>query len=95
MLLINDEQVRALRDRLAYPEQRQQCLDEIQHMIEIKQALLWRADTAQSCCGWAPVVRFASEVRLLEAALEALQSGQPDQAATLLEEYRVYLGSLS
>jgi hypothetical protein len=94
MLLINDEQLQALRDRLAYTEQRQQCLDEIQRMIEIKQTLLWRADTAQACCGWAPVVRFTYEVQLLEAVLEALQGGQPEQATTLLEEYRVYLNSL-
>ena len=51
MLLINDEQLKALRDRLANPEQRQQCLEEIQRMVEIKQTLLWRADAAQACCG--------------------------------------------
>jgi hypothetical protein len=93
MLLINDEQLKALSDRLANPEQRQQCLEEIQRMIEIKQTLLWRADTAQACCGWATVVRFTYEVQLLEAVLEAFQEQHVEKAATILEDYRVYISS--
>ena len=94
MLLINDEQLKALRDKLDNPEQRQQCLEEIRRMVEIKQTLLWRADAAQACCGWATVVRFTHEVQLLEAVLDAFQEQQIEKAATLLEDYRAYIDSL-
>jgi hypothetical protein len=91
MLLISDEQIKALRSKLADPEQRQQCLEEIQRMVEIKQTLLWRADNAVACCGWPTVMRFTNEVQLLEAVLEAFKEQQIEKASTILEEYRVYL----
>ncbi len=94
MLLISDEQLKALRDRLADPKQRQQCLEEIQRMVEIKQTLLWRADVSQACCGWATVMRFTNEVQLLESVLEAFQERQIEKASTLLEDYRIYVSSL-
>ncbi len=94
MLLIDDGQVRSLKDRLFKLEQRQQCLEEIQRMIEIKKTLLWRADTAVACCGWPTVMRFTNEVQLLESVLEAFQEQNIEKTAALLEEYRVYIGSI-
>jgi hypothetical protein len=94
MLLISDEQLKALKDRLADPKQHQQCLDEIQRMVEIKQTLLWRADVSQACCGWSTVMRFTYEVQLLEAVLEAFKEQQIEKTATLLEDYRAYVNSL-
>jgi hypothetical protein len=93
MLLISDEQIKTLRDRLADPKQYQKCLEEIQRMVEIKQTLLWRADTAVACCGWATVMRFTNEVQLLEAVLEAFKEKQVEKASTILEDYRIYLSS--
>lgn len=94
MLLIDDGQVRALKDKLFKPEQQQQCLEEIKRMIEIKQTLLWRADAAVACCGWPTIMRFTNEVQLLEGVLEAFQEQNIEKAAALLEDYRVYIGSL-
>jgi hypothetical protein len=94
MLLIDDEQLKALIDRLASPKQYQQCLEEIQRMVEIKQALLWRADASVGCCGWPTVMRFTYEVQLLEDALESYKEQQIEKTAKLLEDYRVYIGSL-
>ena len=93
MLIINDEQIKNLIPRLKDPEQRQSCLGELQKMVEIKGVLLWRADTAQACCGWSTVVRFTNEVQFLEAALDSFQEGHPDKTASILEEYRIYLST--
>jgi len=55
-------------------------------MLEIKQALLWRADAGTCCAGPVVANSFFAEVQLLEKALEALDKGDAGTAASLLEE---------
>jgi hypothetical protein len=65
-------------------------------MLEIKSALLWRAEGAQSCCGSLEGIKtcLASEVMILEAVLNALDEGNISQASSLLREYTGQLEQL-
>ena len=46
MLLISEEQVKSLIDRLKSSSNLDECMGEVRKMLEIKDALLWRADAA-------------------------------------------------
>lgn len=92
MLIINKDSVTAIKQKLTEPEQKQQSIDDIGRMLEIKKALLWRAD-AGVCCG---IIRdlarmLAHEVNLLEDALEAANQNDTTSAASILEDYIAFL----
>lgn len=87
MLLITEEGLSSLETRLLDPQQVSQCRVEIQRMLEIKEALFWRADMGACCVGNAMSARFFSEMKVLEAALQALDDGDPGQAASLMREF--------
>lgn len=88
MLIITKEGVQALSERLKEGKT-DQCREELEKMLEIKDALLWRAEAAQCCCcvSWELPAHLAREVQLLEGALAALEEGDTGKAAALLEDY--------
>ncbi|RLC91900.1 MAG: hypothetical protein DRI39_09380 [Chloroflexi bacterium] len=86
MLLITRDRIDSLRADLARPAQVNRCREELRKMLEIKQALLWRADAGTCCAGPVVANSFFAEVQLLEKALEALDKGAAGTAASLLEE---------
>ncbi|RLC95754.1 MAG: hypothetical protein DRI40_05070 [Chloroflexi bacterium] len=86
MLLITRDRIDSLRADLARPAQIDRCREELRKMLEIKQALLWRADAGTCCAGPVVANSFFAEVQLLEKALEALDKGDAGTAASLLEE---------
>ena len=93
MLIISRQQVEELIHRLSDPAKFDECRDEVQKMLEIKSALLWRAEGPQPCCGSFGEIKvcLTSEVQILEEVLDALDKGNISQASSLLKEYTDYL----
>ena len=88
MLIINKDSVNAIKQKLDDFGKRQEVIDEVRRMLEIKQTLLWRAEYG-TCCGSLCSItsQLTREVEVLENTLTALESGDVDRAACLLEEY--------
>jgi len=87
MLVITKEKVKALKERLRNPSEASQCRGELKKMLEIKETLYWRADAGSCCVGCSLPARLFWEVQLLEAALRALEEGDGNKAASLLEDF--------
>lgn len=91
ILLIGKEQVRSLRERMLDPTELTSCIDEVRRMIEIKSALSWRADERSVCCGPALPMYLFGEVQTLEKVLQQLESGNINEAISLLNDYEALL----
>ena len=94
MLLISRQQVENLIDRLNDPARFDESHDEMEKMLEIKSALLWRAaDGFQPCCGTFGEIRTCldSEVQVLQEALDALDKHDIPKASSLLRDYTKYM----
>jgi hypothetical protein len=95
MFMISKEAMENAMDikrKLANPAKKGECLTDIEHMIEIKQSHLWRADVGSCaggcCCITGPI---EIEIGILQDAVEALKNGNDSKAASLLEEYISFL----
>jgi hypothetical protein len=97
MLVIsrNDMQsVIAIRRKLFDPEKKSECIADIERIVDVKQAHLWRTDSLSPCCGGTIcnlTAQFQSEIEFLENVLWCLRGGNNSRAATLLEEYLAFL----
>jgi len=97
MLSIDKESVRAaitaIKEKLANPEKKTECIAEIEQLIDMKQSNVWRADSMAPCCG--DICGFASlfetEIGILKGALSAVKEGDNNKARTLLQDYLVFL----
>ena len=97
MLIITKQGVENLIHRLSDPAKFDECRREVEKMLEIKSALLWRAtDGLQPCCGSFGEIKvcLASEVQILEEVLDALDKGDISRASSLLRDYTYYLEQL-
>jgi hypothetical protein len=94
VLIISRQQVENLIKKLTDPAKLDECRDEIKKMLEIKSALLCKAEP-QPCCGSYEEIKtcLTSETHILEETLNALDEGNITQATSLLTEYMSYLGS--
>jgi hypothetical protein len=94
VLIISRQQVDNLIQKLTDPAKLDECRDEVKKMLEIKSALLWKAEP-ETCCGSLCRIRtcLTSEVQILEDVLSALDKGNISQASSLLTEYAGYLAS--
>jgi hypothetical protein len=91
MLIISKESVIAIKGKIA--GKRQECIADIERMVEIKQSHLWRADGGFCCGGVCELVsQLESEIEILQDALDAIKRGDDNKAASLLEGYAVFLG---
>ena len=94
MLMISKEameSVMALRGKIAEPEKKAECIDDVENMITIKQSHLARADWGSCCgniCNLAP--QMDSELQMLQNILEVLREDST-RAASLLEDYIAFL----
>jgi len=91
ILLIGKEQVCSLRDRLRDPDKLSSCIEEVRRMVEIKSVLSWRADERSGCCAPGLPMYLYGEVQTLEMILIKLESGNIDEAISLLKDYEVTL----
>jgi len=86
------EEAMEVKRKLADPEKREECLGDIEHMIEMKQSHLWRAELG-SCAGGLCCITGQIEVEsgILQDAMEALKNGDGGKAASLLGDYIAFL----
>ncbi len=87
------QSVIAIKHKLCDPEKKSECIADIERIVDVKQAHLWRADSLSPCCGamcnLAP--QFQAEIEFLENVLGCLRGGNNSRAAALLEEYLAFL----
>ncbi len=86
--IVNRESVLATRKKLESPQGLSEAISGVKKMLEIKEALLWRTEMSP-CCGSLTSLSscLACEVDLLTRTLAALENGDKEGAARLLEEY--------
>lgn len=89
MMIVNKDSVTATRHKLDDPGKTQQVIAEVKKILEIKEALLWRAEGMAPCCGTLCGIsaHIAYEIEILQNTLAALERGDKVQAADQLEKY--------
>jgi len=95
MFMISKEtmnSVMSLREKMADPKNRAECIAEVENMIEMKESHLARADWG-ACCGNIGNLtpQLESELQMLQNTLEALKEGDNTKAVSLLEDYIAFL----
>jgi hypothetical protein len=97
MLAIDKEgarrEVAVIKEKLANPGKKGECIAEIKKLIAMKQSHIWRVDSMSPCCGsiCGLVPLFEAEVGILQSALNALERGNNNRASALLEDYLAFL----
>ena len=89
MLIINKEHVEHIAQKIKASGISEEAIDDVKKMLEIKDVLLWRADSS-SCCGTRMrgiAVSLESEVALLKSIVSALENDDKTKAVHLLEQY--------
>jgi len=95
MFMISKEtmnSVMSLREKMADPEKRAECIADVENMIKIKESHLARAEWGSCCgniCNLAP--QIDSELQMLQNTLEILRKGDSTKASSLLEDYIAFL----
>jgi hypothetical protein len=84
--------VMSLREKMADPKNKAECVAELQDMIKMKESHLARADWG-SCCGniCNLVPQIDSELKMLQNILEVLRKGDDAKAASSLDDYIAFL----
>ncbi len=95
MFMISKEtmnSVMSLREKIADPKKKAECIAEVEKMIKMKESHLARADWG-SCCGNIGNLtpQIESELQMLQNTLEVLKEGDGRKAASLLEDYIAFL----
>ncbi len=82
------DSVMSLREKIADPKKKAECIADVENMIKMKESHLARADWG-SCCGniCNLVPQIDSELQMLQNTLEALKKGDSTKASSLLEDY--------
>ena len=82
----------ALKEKIANPEKKKECISDIENMLQIKQSHSARAEWG-SCCGniCALVPQLDNEMQMLQNILGALNGEDNKGAAFLLEDYITFL----
>jgi len=95
MFMISKEtmdSVMSLRERIADPEKRAECITDVENMMKMKESHLARADWG-TCCGniCNLVPQIESELQMLQNTLDVLREEDSTKAASLLEDYIAFL----
>ena len=96
MFIIDKNSVSAIRQKLDDPDRAKEVISDVEKMVEIKDALLWRSEVIAPCCGSLCNIslQLRQEISLLNNTLASLKNGDKAQASSLLEEYiRILEGS--
>ena len=97
MLMINKESARknitAIKEKLADPEKRTECIADIEKLIDMKRSHIWRVENIAPCCGniCGLASLFEAEIENLQSILNALKNNDNAKAVALLEEYLAFL----
>lgn len=91
MLIISKESMRSvmsLREKIADPEKKAECIADLENMIDIKESHLARAEWSSCCRDICNLTsQIDSELNMLQSTLEALRREDSTKAASLLEDY--------
>ncbi len=89
MLIITRDSITATRDKLGDPGKKNEVIDDINKMIEIKSALEWRSDAMSPCCGTLSgyTCQLTNEIDVLGDILKAVEDGDKSKASDLLDTY--------
>jgi len=95
MFMISKEtmnSVMSLREKMADPKKRAECIADVENMIKMKESHLARADWG-ACCGNIGNLtpQIESELQMLHNTLEVLREGDNTKAVSLLEDYIAFL----
>ena len=93
-MIVNQAQVRKVKEKLARRGKGREIISELKQMLEIKQALLSRADMGLCCaqgCRLSDIL--AQEVILLEETLLVAENRDRGKAETILGDYLDFLES--
>ena len=87
MFIINIATFEDARKKLADPAARQEGIDVLRKILEIKQAHLWRSEAIAPCCGnlGGFACQLNEETGLLEKALPLIEKGELAAASPLLD----------
>jgi hypothetical protein len=95
MFMISKEtmsNVMSLKERIADPKKKVECIAEVENIIKMKESHLARADWG-ACCGnirnLSPQIE--SELQMLQDILKVLEAGDNTKASALLEDYITFL----
>jgi hypothetical protein len=95
MFMISKEtmnSVMSLREKIADPGKRAECIADVENMIKMKESHLARADWG-TCCGniCNLVPQIESELQMLQNTLDVLREEDSTKAVSLLEDYIAFL----
>lgn len=87
MIMVNIDTFNLARRQLADPSTRQEGLDTLRKILDIKQAHLWRSEAIAPCCGnlGGFACQLNEETSLLEKVIPMVESGDLAQAGPLLD----------
>ena len=82
----------ALREKIANPAKRAECIADLEAMTKTKESHLARADWG-TCCGNIGnlVPQIETEIQMLRNILEVLRNGDDTKAVSMLEDYISFL----
>jgi hypothetical protein len=94
MILINIDTYNEARDKLADPATRQEGVEALKKILEIKQAHLWRSEAIAPCCGnlGGFACQLNEETQLLEKVLPMAEKGDLDGAKMMLDRLALLIG---
>jgi hypothetical protein len=95
MFIISKEtmnSVMSLREKIADPGKRAECIADVEDMIKMKESHMARADWG-TCCGdiCNLIPQIESEIQMLRNILEVLRNKDITKAASLLGDYISFL----
>ena len=87
MLIINVDTYNEARSKLSEPATRQEGIEALKKILEIKEAHLWRSEAIAPCCGnlGGFACQLNEETQLLEKVLPMVEKGDLDGAKGMLD----------
>jgi len=94
MMIINIDTYNEARDKLADPAARQEGVEALKKILEIKQAHLWRSEAIAPCCGnlGGFACQLNEETQLLEKVLPMVEKGDLEGAKLMLDRLALLIG---
>jgi hypothetical protein len=94
MMIIDIDTFSEARGKLGDPATRQEGIEALRKILEIKQAHLWRSEVIAPCCGnlGGFACQLNEETQLLEKSLPLLEKGDIDGAKLMLDRLALLIG---
>ena len=94
MMIIDIDTFNEARGKLGDPATRQEGIEALRKILEIKQAHLWRSEVIAPCCGnlGGFACQLNEETQLLEKSLPLLEKGDLDGAKLMLDRLALLIG---